>query len=154
MFDSCQYDEEDKSREQEEPELHADGGSNEFRKISVFCQLQGASPEIFRQIFEHPAADDAIIRNDEHGDDSVDPSPDLKGQRAAEGVEGTYRALPGHASQSSLRYDQGVAEGDHQDQIDQKEHTAAVFGGKVRKTPDIAKSHCRACHSQYVAQAS
>ena len=58
------------------------------------------------------------------------------------------RTLAGLAANRNLGDQQGEAEGQRQDQIDQQEQTAAVFGGQIGKTPDITKTYSAACRRQ------
>ena len=112
------------------------------------------SHDIFYQIFDNPAADNGIIGHNQYRNNRVDPA--AKGQpfRFSKGTVSAYRALLCHTSQSCLCYDHGVAEGQGQNDINQKENTAAVFGGQVRKAPDIAQAYGSACSRKHKAQFS
>ena len=50
------------------------------------------------------------------------------------GVEGIFL---GFSSNGNVRGQQDKAEGQNQDQVDQKEQTASVLGAQIRKAPDV-----------------
>ena len=99
------------------------------------------SADIVRQIADDPAADDRIIGHDQDGDDGVDPAAPCKPALFAKGAESAHRAFSGHAAQCGLGHDHRVAEGDRQQDIDEQENAAAVFGRQIGETPDVAQAH-------------
>ena len=54
------------------------------------------------------------------------------------GVEGIFL---GFSSNGNVRGQQDKAEGQNQDQVDQKEQTASVLGAQIRKAPDVSHPH-------------
>ena len=54
------------------------------------------------------------------------------------GVEGIFL---GFSSNGNVRGQQDKAEGQNQDQVDQKEQTASVLGAQIRKAPDVSHAH-------------
>ena len=54
---------------------------------------------IFHQIFDHPSADDGIIRNDQNRNNSVDPSAEGQPFGFSEGMKGPHGTFTCHASQ-------------------------------------------------------
>ena len=101
-----------------------------------------------RDVTGHPAADHRIIGHDDHRHQRVDPAADPQrsqkgGMTAAEFAEGADRSAAGHASETDLRDQQRVAEGKHQHQIGGEKDPAAVLGGEVGETPDVAQSDRR-----------
>lgn len=54
------------------------------------------------------------------------------------GVEGIFL---GFSSNGNVRGQQDKAEGQNQDQVDQKEQTASVLGTQIRKAPDVSHAH-------------
>ena len=57
------------------------------------------------------------------------------------GVEGIFL---GFSSNGNVRGQQDKAEGQNQDQVDQKEQTASVLGAQIRKAPDVSEADGRA----------
>ena len=54
------------------------------------------------------------------------------------GGEGSFL---GFSSNGNVRGQQDKAEGQNQDQVDQKEQTASVLGAQIRKAPDFSHAH-------------
>ena len=50
----------------------------------------------------------------------------------------------GHAANGGLGYDHRIAEGHRQNNVDQQENTAAVFGRQIGKAPDVPQADGRA----------
>ena len=100
--------------------------------------------QIFRQIFDDPAADDGVVGDDQNRNDGVDPAAHAQRRLIAEGLVSADRALAGHAADRSLRNDHRVAEGHRQNDVYQQENSAAVFGGQIRKAPDVSEADGRA----------
>ena len=96
--------------------------------------------QVFRQIFDDPAADDGVVGDDQNRNDGVDPAAHAQRRLIAEGLVSADRALAGHAADRSLRNDHRVAEGHRQNDVYQQENSAAVFGGQIRKAPDVAEA--------------
>ena len=56
-------------------------------------------------------------------------------------MEGSNRAFVGHTSDGCFGNDHCVAEGQCQNDIDEQEYAAAVFGCQVWKAPDVSQSY-------------
>ena len=54
------------------------------------------------------------------------------------GVEGIFLSF---SSDGNVRGQQDKAEGQNQDQVDQKEQTASVLGAQIRKAPDVSNTN-------------
>ena len=102
--------------------------------------------DVFKQVLADPAADNGIVRCNENRDDGVDPSAEFVEGPVSEGAEGADGALSCASSDGRLSDDHGIAEGQGQKDIDQKEYTSAVPCGEIRKAPDIAETDgCAGC---------
>ena len=85
--------------EYDKAQLCRDTIGNKRGKITVRCQIMSVTLGIFHQIFDHPSADDGIIRNDQNRNNSVDPSAEGQPFGFPEGMKGTYGTFTCHASQ-------------------------------------------------------
>jgi len=56
-------------------------------------------------------------------------------------MEGSNRAFVGHTSDGCFGNDHCVAEGQCQNDIDEQEYAATVFGCQVWEAPDVSKSY-------------
>ena len=145
-----------KERKQQEADLGGRAICNERAEIAVLRKPLGVAAQIFKQIFDDPAADDRVVRHDQHRDNGVDPAAKAEesvlfaglGKRAV----GADRAFVGHAAQGSLGHDHRVAERQRQHNIDQQKNTAAVLGCQIREPPDIAQPHRRPGSRQHKAE--
>ena len=93
----------------------------------------------------------AVVGHDEHGDDGVDPAAEVEGQALAKGMERAHGAFLGHAPQGGLGHDEDIAECDDQDQVDEQEDPAAVFGRQVGEAPDVPQPYRRTGHGQDIS---
>ena len=114
---------------------------NERGEIAVARERVAVAQQVFRQILDDPAADDRVIRHDEHRDDGVEPAARRQPARPAERLECADRAFAGHAANRGFRDDHRIAEGQRQKNINQQKNAAAVFGRQIRKAPDVAQPH-------------
>ena len=95
--------------------------------------------DIGGQVPDDPSADDRVVRHNQNGNDGVDPAAEPQPALFAERRERADRAFAGHTAQCGFRHNHCVAESYGQHNVDQQKNTAAVFGGKVGETPDVAK---------------
>ena len=154
VFHAREDDRQRQHRKNDEAELRGHAVRDERAEIAVSRELAAVAEDILGQVFDDPAADDRVIRHDEDGDDRVDPAAEFQPAGAAERVERANRALAGHAAERGLCYDHGIAERHGQNDVDEQENTAAVFGGQIRKAPDVAEADGRAGGREHKADLS
>ena len=145
-----------KERKQQEADLGGRAICNERAEIAVLRKALGVAAQIFKQIFDDPAADDRVVRHDQHRDNGVDPAAKAEksvfASRLCKRTVGADRAFVGHAAQRSLGHDHRVAERQRQHNIDQQKNTAAVLIRHIREPPDIAQPHRRPGSRQHKAE--
>ena len=111
-------------------EIAEDGGS--VREVET-----GAVTE---EISEQPAADDAVIRQDDGGHPRTqhtdDPEPLVQRTVRLDG------ASPGLPSDGDFGDHHGQSEQDDDRDVDEYEGSSSVFRGLGRESPDITQSHC------------
>ena len=95
---------------------------------------------------DDPGKDDGIIDGNEDAVGNGNPADGLRLFMHRTKCSG--RALPHFAGERNLHLQQGDAQKQHGDDVDQKEGAAAVLGGESGKAPGIAKAHCGADGSQ------
>ena len=152
VLDAQHDDDQGEERKDQETDLRTGRRRDERAEEAVRSRFRTAAFQIFEQVLDDPAADDAVIRQDEHGDDRVHPAAGLRQAGLAIGLERTHRTLARQTAQRRFGDHHGVPEGEGQDKIGQKEHAAAVFCGQIRKTPDVSQTDGRACCRQNITQ--
>lgn len=95
-----------------------------------------------RQIFQHPAADHAVIRCDDNRHEGCQPAE--RREFPVDAGISADDALSGSSADCDFRDHQREAEGDRENQVDQKKDAAAVLRRKIREAPDVAESDCGA----------
>ena len=109
------------------------------------------SQHIFRQIFDDPAANDGIIRHDQHRDNRIDPATGRQPAGFSERGKRPDRTFFRHTSQCGLCHDHCVAKGQGQNDVDQQENSSAVLCRQIGESPDVSEPDRRACRRQYEA---
>ena len=124
--------------------------SDEAGKVSIRHGSHTAAGEICPQVLHDPAADDAVVRQDQHGHQAGQGSdPAHLGMDMGVGRQG---ALAGLTADGDLGNQQGEAESQGQDQVAQQEDAAAILGGQVGETPDVTQTHRAAGCRQHKTQ--
>ena len=88
------------------------------------------------RIFCDPAADDRVVRHDEHGHEEGQDAQTLP--LRAHLLIRADRALLRAAADGDVRCQQREAERQYQNKVDDEEQTAAVLGRQIRETPQIS----------------
>ena len=135
-------------REDQETDLRGQAVGDEGVKVTVLRHQVALSQQVFRQVLDDPPTDHGVVGHDQNGDDGVDPAAEAEAGPVAEGLVGPHRAFAGHAADGGLGHDHGIAEGHGQNNIDQQEDAAAVFGCQIGKAPDVPQADGRACGGQ------
>ena len=134
--------ENDKSAECQEDHQKQDRfiiARDESGKIPVLCRFQSVTADKGHEIFDHPAADGAVIWHDQEGDqagENADPTPVF-----IQLPVGGQRALPGLAADGDFAGQHGETEGERQNDINHQEQSPAVPGCQIREPPDIAQTY-------------
>ena len=137
LFDTVVDDEARSQDEEEEPEDRFPLARDEGAEVFAAGRRLRAAGQERPQVFQHPAADDAVVRQDQDRYEA--------GQKArpAEAVVQLGRrrqgTLAGAAAKGDFRRQQRVAEGRHQQQVADQEKAAAVTGRQEGETPDVAQ---------------
>ena len=105
-----------------------------------FCSRKGHL-RVGGEILDHPAADDAVVRDDQDRDDRREETEEAP--PAVELRVGRQLALLGLAPDGNLGQHQREAERRHQDQVDEEEGSAAVLGREIRETPEVSETNRR-----------
>ena len=150
ILDAGENDGKDASGEDDEPEFSRHAVRDESAEEGIRRKHFRITGEVFEEVTGDPAANDAIVRQDQHRDDSIDPAACGKEAALPEMVESSDRALSRPASKCGLRNDHCIAEGDGQQEIGQEEDASAILRGEVRESPDIPEADSAACDSQHI----
>ena len=152
--------ENDAERAAEEDEVPDDGfkrGGNESAEVAVGSNEVHVAHHVFEQIFDDPSADEAVVGQNEHGHDGVYPAAEHKEGIAlhlAEGAVGSHGAESCLSAETRFGHDERVAEGEHENEIDQQEDASSVLGGEIGESPDVSETYGRTGHGEnktYVA---
>ena len=122
------------------------------RRAAVVRRGRAVSGQEGEQVLCHPAADDTVIRGDDHGHEGCQPA-----EEAEAPVEFFVRADAGQArftADRDLGDHERKAECDHEHQIDQQENTAAILRSQIGEAPQVAQAHRGACRRQHEADAA
>ena len=143
------YDQHGGAQKNKEPEDGTPGGGDKARKVPVRHGRSAAAGQIGGQIFEDPAANGAVVRQNDYRHqtgDNAQPSP--VAVQSPVGCQGTLTGFPANCD---FRGQQSKTKGQHQNQVAQQKYTAAVLGCQIRKPPDISQAHGTAGCRQHKA---
>ena len=116
---------------------------------AVVRRVQALTGDEHDAVFEHPAADHAVVRKNQkrhRAGKAAQPSPapvDLAVSRQA--------ALLGLSADGHLADKQRKAKGQRQNNVHDEKQAAAVFRRQIRETPNISESDRRACRGKHKA---
>ena len=129
------------AKKDQKPSKRLECAADETCKIVVSgCGRCSAGKE-YEKVFDDPSADDRIIGKDNNRNKcGQDPQ---EAETRVQGFKGADSAKTCFASDGNFCDHQRKAEGDCQDQINQKECAASVLRRQIWKTPDISKADGR-----------
>ena len=129
--------------QEEQREHHrSDGRGDERREEPVRRCINARSGNEDEEIFEHPAANDHIV----HEDDGRHDERELA-QEAELGLGGLIGVEGGEARTTAKRHlarHDGVAEGEDENEVDDQEKAAAVLCRDGGETPQVSQTYCAA----------
>ena len=137
-------------QEQKEPENGGPLGGDKTGEIGIGHSSHAAAGEVGEKIFQNPAADGAVVGQDQGGDQAGDGAHPA--ELFVDDTIGRQGAEAGFPADGDLCDQQSEAEGQSQDQVAQQEQSAAVLGSQIGKTPDVAQAHGAAGSRQHEAQ--
>ena len=143
LFNTAHNDNSRDADEDEEPDDRFDRHTDIIGKERIVCHGRCLTADKADHIFDDPSADGRIVgQNDRRNDRGKPADP---GETAVERTECIDRRFAGLTSDGNLCDHQRKAEGNCKDDVDEQEHTAAVFCCKIREAPDVAETDGRAC---------
>ena len=107
-------------------------------RIRRLAQQLAVALEERDDVAHHPAADDAVVWNDDDRNNQTNEAEPLK--LFVERCERADDALARLAPYRNLKHKQAEAERDRQQHIAKQEHPSAVLCGEIGETPKIAES--------------
>ena len=141
----------------EEDEMPGHGhevAGDEAHEEAVGRSTGSAASEVFEHVLDDPAADEAVVGQDDHGHDGVQPAAHFEEAAGliSKGAIGAHRAEAGITAKAGFGHDEGIAEGEQQEEVDEQEDATAVFGSQVGEAPDVAEADGRAGNGEDVAE--
>ena len=150
ILDAGENDGKDAGGENDEPEFSRHAVRNEGAEKGIRRKQFRITGEVFEEVTGDPAADDAVVRQDQHRNDGIDPAPCGKEAALPEMMKSSDRTLSRATSERGLRNDHRIAEGDGQQKVGQEEDASAILCSKIRESPNIPEADSAACDSQHI----